>query len=50
MNGSSISQNGTKGIKKITIKKIENRTGSFCALHTALQWNLLFSYIKERDK
>jgi hypothetical protein len=32
-------------------KKIElnNRTGIFCALHTALEWNLLFPFIEERE-
>lgn len=40
-----------KEIKNTNKKKIElnNRTGIFCALHTALEWNLLFSSVEERE-
>lgn len=42
-----------EGIKNNKQGEIElyNRTGIFCALHTAPQWNFFFSFfIEEREK
>lgn len=54
MNGSSISHDWANvRDKKNNKKKLNNRTGIFCALHTAPQWNLLFSsllfYLRKKE-